>query len=156
MTASPIARAALIALIAASLAATGCVRSRGDPYAPLAGALVRFRADTVTRVFAELRRAFQTEGIGVKLIDDERRMVESEWVDVASLARTAGAERLPSSERRVKFRLRAREVPGGSEIVAESIYSPFFSDSRRDERMAPPEHPAWIVLRRMLEAGRER
>ena len=148
-------RVALIALAAASLAA-GCVRSRGDPYTPLSGALVRFRADTVTRVFAELRGVFQTEGIGIGLVDDERHMVESEWVDVASLARTPGADRLPSAERRVKFRLRAREVPGGSEIVGEAIYSPFFSESRRDERMAPTEHPAWIVLRRMVEERRER
>lgn len=156
MNARPIGRVALIAL-AASLSVAGCVRSRGgDPYAPLSGALVRFRADTVTRVFAELRGAFQTEGIGLGLVDDDRRMVESEWVDVASLARTAGAERLPSIERRVKFRLRAREVPGGSEIVAEAIYSPFYSESRRNERMAPPEHPAWTVLRRMLEERRER
>lgn len=136
--------------------AGGCVRARGDPYAPLSGALVVFRTDSVSRAFDEVRRAFQSEGIGVALIDDRRRLAESEWVDVASLRRTGGAEQLPAAERRVKFRLRAREVPGGSEIVAEAIYQPFFGQNRRDERMAPPEHPAWIVLRRMLEERPER
>ena len=116
----------------------------------------RVLADSANRVLREAIRAISDEGIGIRLVDERRGIVESEFVDVAAVRATIDTAGLARQDRLVKFQFRTQPTFGGTRLVAEALYRPFRQSVRQMERMVGPDHPGRAVLSDMLQRIEER
>lgn len=145
------ARAGLALL--AVFAAGACVHS-GTPK-PIAPVIDEVLSATPDVVFAAALKAVGDEGLPLRLHEDARGVIETEYVDIASYE-PLSASQYPQTERLVRFRITAvqNQQGPGTRFSIVAMYQPFrtgFSDSERNARSIPRDHPAMAVARKLLD-----
>jgi hypothetical protein len=140
---------ALLALFTAG----ACVHS--SPPKPIAPVIDEVLPATPDVVFAAALKAVEDEGLPMRLHEDARGVIETEYVDVASYAPLA-ASQYPLTERLVRFRIVAVQNPQGpgTRFSIVAMYQPFrtgYSDSERNARSIPRDHPGMVVARKLLD-----
>lgn len=139
-------------LCALFLAACSSPRNIRDP---VEGAVVVTLPDSAAPILDATVAALNDEPIQIALIDRERGVVETDYIDLASVRLPVNVGNEPQADRLVKFRFRTRNTFGATNLIAEAIRRPL-SGGAAMERMLPPSHPAHHVLQRVLRNVDER
>lgn len=145
------ARAGLAWLVV--LAAGACYHT-GAPK-PIAPVIDEVLPATPDVVFAAALKAVGDEGLPMRLHEDARGVIETEYVDIASYA-PIEASQYPLTERLVRFRIVVVPNPQGpgTRFSIIAMYQPFrtgYSDSERNARSIPRDHPGMVVARKLLD-----
>lgn len=107
-------------------------------------------------VFQAALKAVTDQGLPLREAEATNGVIQTNYVDISSFDRM-GASQYPASERLVRFRVLIGTNPNGpgSVIAIFGIYAPFragISNSERNERAVPRDHPAMSVVRDMRDA----
>lgn len=129
----------------------GCYRAPARTH-PLPGALQATTERSVREAASAALATFNGDGIGVEQFRPDTGLVESAWFDVSRLE--TGALDYPPDERIVRFRfLATADTTGGPTRIYLEVVQPAVDPlgGRRRERVAPPDHPAMDVARRLMD-----
>lgn len=146
-------RRALVILLAAGSAACGSSGPR--PLRPAAEEVV----DASARLaWTAALQAVTDQGLPLRLSDLETRIIETDLVDIAEYR--PEARQYPYAERLVRFRILVAVDPEGegARVLFFGLYSPFqtgLSNTRRNEREIPRDHPAMRLIRDMAAKVRK-
>jgi hypothetical protein len=141
-----------LALLAAC-AVGGCVTSRTPrPIAPVIDEVLPATPDVV---YAAALKAVGDEGLPLRFHDVATAQIETEYVDIATYAPGESIQ-YPTPERLVRFRVVAVQNPQGpgTRLSIFALYQPFrtdYSDSERNARSIPRDHPGMTVARKLVE-----
>lgn len=99
-------------------------------------------------------RAIADEGLSLRLVDEERGIVESEYFDVATVEPLA--DRYPPAEREVRytFSVQPDTLGRGSRVALFALYQPYRlggPQGRGNERTVPRDHPAVSFAKKLME-----
>ena len=138
-----------LALTAVALAALAgaCVKPR-DITQPVPDAVERLYPDSSRYLLDAAAQAMIDEAMLVELVDRDRGLIESRYIDIGALRASTSREGYPERERMVRFRFRTRSVLGGTQLVGEAVYRPIGGGSAM-ERMVRADHAAREVLDRL-------
>lgn len=128
------------------VAACSSPRSIRDP---VEGAVVVTLPDSAALILDATVAALNDEPIQIALIDRDRGIIETDYIDLASVRLPVNVGGEPQADRLVKFRFRTRNTFGATNLIAEAIRRPL-SGGAAMERMLPPNHPAHYALQRVL------
>lgn len=146
-------RRALVVLLAAGSVA--CASSGLRPLRPAAEEVV----DASARLaWTAALQAITDLGLPLRLSDPETRIIETDLVDIAKYR--PEATQYPYAERLVRFRVLVTVDPDGpgARVLFFGLYSPFqtgLSNTRRNEREIPRNHPAMRLIRDMASKVRK-
>ncbi len=146
-------RRGLVILLAAGTVA--CVSSRQRPLRPAAEEVVDA---SVRLAWTAALQAVTDQGLPLRLSDPETRTIETDLVDIAEYR--PEATQYPYAERLVRFRVLVIVDPesDGARVLFFAMYSPFqtgLSNTRRNEREIPRDHPAMRLIREMASKVRK-
>lgn len=141
-------------LIALAVCAA-CVTSGTRTIRPVAEELIQ-ASERVTLTAA--LQAITDQGLPLRESNPDAGVIETEYVDIASYYREA--TQYPFAERIVRFRVFVTDDPqsGDTRLAIQGIYSPFstgLSNTRRNERAIPRDHPAMQLVRSLVDHIRE-
>lgn len=140
-------------LAGAAVLVTACVGSRGTR--TLQPSAQEVMPATAAVTFEAAVKAVTDQGLPLREADPSARVVQTDYVDVASFE-PLGASQYPASERLVRFRVLVGPNPQGpgSVVAIFGIYTPFrmgLSTSERNERAIPHDHPAMSLVHRIRD-----
>ncbi len=143
--------APLIALAACAACVTGGTRT----IRPVAEELIQ-ASERVTLTAA--LQAITDRGLPLRESNPDAGIIETDYVDMASYYQEATY--YPFAERIVRFRVLVTDDPqsGDTRLAIQGIYSPFstgLSNTRRNERAIPRDHPAMQLVRSLVDHIRE-
>jgi len=156
-------RSRSLALLFAALATVGaCVQPR-NINEPIPGALEYTLPDSAGEVLRAVEASIVDEAIDIGLVDREKGLVESRYVDIGSVRATTSREGYSDDERNVRFRFFARPMLGGTTLYGEVVYRPVLGGmstgnpaGRGQERMVRADHAGREVLARIVARAEER
>jgi hypothetical protein len=124
---------------------------------PLRGALATTTTASVREAAVAARAAFSHLDISLEVFLPDSAVVESGWLDIATIRREA--ESYPRDQRIVRFRvlILPDSVGRATQIFIEALEQTEVNrriGTTRSGRMVPRDHPAMVVAREVLERMR--
>jgi hypothetical protein len=151
-------RSGLLFALLCALALLPAACYRPAAYAgPLRGALVTTTTASVREAAIAVRSAFSHLDIPLELFLPDSAVVESGWLDIATIRHEA--ESYPSDQRVVRFRVLILPDSTGhaTQIFVEALEQTEVNrriGTTRSGRLVPRDHPAMLVARELLDEVR--
>lgn len=143
-------------VLVASLGALGACQAPITNATP-ATAKVTVRKIVSASVHVTLRATLDVltqQGLVLRIADEDAGRVETDYLDLTTVA--PDAENYPAPERAVRFifRIQPDTLGRGSILLVSTVYRPYGGggeeDNRRRERLVPSDHPGAAYTRKIL------